>query len=349
MTGDRLEHPSRVFAAAPTRILSVLAMVAGLLLLIGCSRSGAPVASEAGAAQFGHEVAAASLQPASLAADGRLNVVATTTLVGDAVRRVGGDHIALTVLLPVGSDPHSYVATPQDAVKLSRADVVFVNGLGLEESLLSTVASDVTAPVVSLNEDVTPLAAGEGDESAHGDESEHGALDPHSWQDPRNVARWATTVATALSRLDPAHADDYDKAGSAYAAELNALYNELAGQYAQIPEAQRSVVTDHDDLAYLANAFKIHIAGSVLPSFSTMASVSARDRSALEELIKSQDVRAVLVGTTVNPLLADQVAQDTGVAIVPVYTDSLGAPDSPAADYPSLMRANAAAIISALQ
>lgn len=341
-------------------VLQRAALVVALLLpMAGCrgpsaAQTSVPANESASGATFGVEVAAESLQPAARAAGEKLHVVATTNLIGDALQRVGGDHVALSVLLPVGADPHTYVATPRDLVALDGADVIFANGLGLEEALLPALAGNSTAPVVSVNEKVTPLIAGAsgaagGERASLDGGHDHGLLDPHTWQDARNVALWATTIATALARLDPEHASDYAQAGAAYARELNALHEELAAQYATIPPAHRVVVTDHDDLAYLGNAYGLRIVGSVVPSFSTMASVSARDRSALETQIGSEGVKAILLGATVNPRLARQLAQDSGVPIVTIDTDSLGSAGGPAATYPALMRHNAQALVDALK
>lgn len=284
---------------------------------------------------------ATALPPATIAPGARLRVLATTTLVGDAVARVGGDRIDLTVLLPAGSDPHAYVASPQDMVAMANAQVVFINGLGLEESLLPALGKVEQGPIVSVNEEVTPLAGAEN--------AAHAASDPHTWQDVRNVALWAQTIGDALARLDPANAPAYHASAQAYATELAALHSEVAATIDTIPQARRLLVTDHDDLAYFAAAYGMQVVGAVTPSFSSMASISAQEMAALQDQIKAQGVPAIFVGTTVNPRLADQVAQDTGARVVPLYTDSLSTADGPAPTYPAMMRANAHAIADALR
>ncbi len=293
----------------------------------------------------------AALTPAAIAPGEKLRVVATTTLVGDAVARIGGDLIDLTVLLPPGSDPHAYVASPQDLIALANAQVVFINGLGLEESLLPTLGKVEQGPVVSVNEAVTPLdSTGEhADEPAGEDAAAHGTADPHTWQDVRNVEQWAITIGNALARLDPAHADGYQQAASNYRAELEALQNEVAATIATIPPERRLLVTDHDDLSYFAAAYGMEVVGAVTPSFSSMASISAQEMAALQDQITAQGVPAIFVDSTVNPRLADQVAQDTGTRVVTLYTGSLSAPDGPAPDYPTMMRTNAQTIADALR
>lgn len=321
-----------------------------LILLAACARAAtgpaAASASQAGATDSS-ETRAADLEPVALAGGARLQVVATTNLVGDAVRRVGGDRIDLTVLLPIGTDPHTYTPTPQDMVAMSGADVIFVNGLGLEESILPTLAEIKGVPVVSVNEQVAALESGAGAEPASA-EHDH-TLDPHTWQDPRNVRQWVLTTAAALAALDPAHAPDYTQAGESYAADLDALHQEITARLAAIPANRRLLVTDHDNLRYLAAAFDLRLVGAVTPSFSTLSTISAQEMAALQQQIAETGAPAIFVGTTVNPTLADQVAQDTGAAVVTLYTDSLGPAGSPESNYAGMMRSNAAKIAQALE
>jgi len=327
------------------RRLLVALMV--LALLSACGSASAPPGT---GAQAGVQLTAATaLPPASIAPGARLRVLATTTLVGDAVRRVGGDLIDLTVLLPAGSDPHAFVASPQDLVALESAQVVFINGLGLEESLLPALGKVEQGPVVSVNERVPLLATDTHAADGAEDLDAHGPSDPHTWQDVRNVALWATTISEALARLDPANADAYEQAAAAYRAELATLHAEVAATIATIPPARRLLVTDHDDLAWFAAAYAMEVVGAVTPSFSSMAGISAQEMAALQDQIAAQGVPAIFVGATVNPRLSNQIAQDTGARVVPLYTDSLSAADGPAATYVQMMRSNAQAIADALR
>lgn len=321
---------------------AALTAAAAALLLAACSGATTPAPAP---------TPAAALSPAPLAPGERLSVVATTTLIGDAVRRIGGDHVDLTVLLPAGSDPHAYVATPQDLVALADAQAVFVNGLGLEEALLPALGRVEQGPVIEVNAGIEPIAS---DGGAHAEEEaaadhDHGPADPHTWQDVRNVIAWTGAIADALAALDPANAPAYVDAASAYAAELEALDADLKQAAAQIPAARRLLVTDHDNLSYFARAYDFTIVGTVVPSFSTLATLSAQEMAALQDQIRAQGVPAIFVGSTVNPTLADQIAQDTGARVVPLYTDSLSTADGPAPDYVTMMRGNMQAIVAALR
>ncbi len=338
-------------------VRATIALFTILTFSAACGSGAGPTPTEPAAITPAGTTLASALAPAPIAPGERLRVVATTTLIGDAVARVAGDLVDLSVLLPAGSDPHTYVATPQDQVALADAQVVFINGLGLEESLLPTLGKVEQGPVVSVNQDVAPLAAAAEEEEvagAHGAGEEevagaHGAADPHTWQDVRNVELWAATIAEALARLDPANATAYEEAASAYRSELQALHSEVAADIESVPAERRLLVTDHDDLAYFAAAYGMKVVGAVTPSFSSMATISAQEMAALQDQIKAQGVPAIFVGSTVNPQLAEQVAKDTGAHVVALYTDSLGAPDGPAASYVTMMRTNAQTIAEALK
>lgn len=325
-------------------------LTAAALALAACSpqtpgEAGEPEAHAAQAAA-GQAIPTAALQPVNLEGH-RLRVVATTSIIGDTVQRVAGNHVDLTVLLPIGSDPHSYTATPQDMIAMSDADVIFVNGLGLEESLLPTIDAIEGVPVVSINEGITPIQL---DEHSSEDVAEvdhaHGGVDPHTWLDVRNVRQWALTAATALGTLDPGNAPAYRQAGDAYAAELSALHQEILGAVAPIPPEARKLVTDHDTLRYFAAAYGYEVIGSVIPSFSTLSTISAQEMAALQEQIKATGARAVFADASVNPRLAQQVAQDTGIAFVRLYTGSLGPAGSPESTYTGMMRTNVKKILA---
>ena len=292
---------------------------------------------------------AAACGPAGAPADGSggagLRVVATTTIVGDVVAAVGGGEIDLTVLLPVGADPHSLQPTPRDMAAVAEAGVLFVNGLGLErflEPLLESAGGNAAVVSVSEGIEVRRLEAGHG----HG---ARGDVDPHVWTDPGNVAVWARNVAAALGELEPANAAAYRAAAAAYAAELAELDRWIAAQVARVPPERRKLVTDHNTLAYFAERYGFRQVGVVFPGFSALSEPSAGDLARLATAVREQGVAAVFVGTTVNPGLAERIAEDAGIAVVAVYTGSLSEAGGPADNYISLMRYNVTAIVNALE
>lgn len=309
-------------------------------------------------------VEAPALEPID-ATDGRkLRVATTTGIVADVVRNVGGDAIEVTALIPVGADPHSYTPTPQDLRDLNNADVVFVNGLGLEESLLPILQNlDRPVPLVSVNMGVETLILGDShrhDEEEHGEDTdgaaepddeghEAGSADPHTWFSVPNVMTWTENVTEALSALDPAKSDVYATGAAAYLEKLAELDAELRAQADAVPADRRKLVTDHVALAYFAAEYGFETVGSVLPSLSTLAAASAQELAALQEAMEAEGVRAVFVGTTVNAQTARQLASDLGIPVVELYTGSLSEEGGPAATYVELMQYDAARIVEALR
>lgn len=278
-----------------------------------------------------------------------LQVMATTTIVADVVAQVGGDRIALTTLLPVGAEPHSFEATPQDMVAVSKAGLIFINGAGLETFLEPLLTSaNAGARVVSVSEGIKLLAAPE--EVAHaGDHEEaHAGGDPHTWFDPTNVIVWANNIATALSEADPEGASVYAANAQKYITQLDELDTWIKQQVSAIPQQRRVLVTDHASFTYFAMRYGFQEAGAVIPGYSTLAEPSAQDLAKLEDTIRQQGVSALFVSEAVNPVISERVAQDTGIRMVRLYNGSLSAADGPAPTYLEMMRHNTLQIVSAL-
>jgi ABC-type Zn uptake system ZnuABC Zn-binding protein ZnuA len=298
--------------------------------------------------QTGNSQAATELKPVALGPDGRLRVVATTNIVGNVVSRVGGDQIALTTLMAPGVDPHSYVPTPANSAAIHDAHVVFANGLGLEaflEAMIQNAGGDAVEVRLSDGLAVRP-ASGTSAQGQAGDS--HDGVDPHVWFDVQNVIHWTETIRDSLSTLDPSHAQSYATNAEAYTGELKQLDAWILQQIATIPDAHRKLVTNHPAFGYLADRYGLEQLGAVYP-ISPSAEPSARDMAALEDTIRTYGVPAVFTESTVNPRLAEQIAQDTGVRLVQLYTGSLGGPGSDAETYIDMMRYDVTAIVQALK
>jgi ABC-type Zn uptake system ZnuABC Zn-binding protein ZnuA len=282
----------------------------------------------------------------------KLRVVATTSLVGDVVRNVGGDLIELTTLMSPGTDPHAFEPTPRDAAAVADAHVVFVNGVGLEEflePLLESTGEDAKVVSVSHGIELREFASGQAPGHQEDDADHHGGADPHTWLDPNNVIVWTHNIELVLGTLDPGSAEAYSASARTYEAELEALDAWIREQFAQVPEENRRLVTDHTGFTYFAHRYGFEQIGAVFPGYSTLAEPSAQELAALEDAIHEFGVKAVFVGVTVNPDLAQRVAEDTGARLVFLYTGSLSEPGGQADDYLSFMRYNASAIAEALR
>ena len=150
---------------------------------------------------------------------GPVRAVATFSILGDMVKNVGGDLVAVTVLVGPDADTHTYSPTPDDVKKVAQADLVVANGLHLEGWIDRLVrASGCKAPVVTASAGITPLTMD--------DEDGGGAkvADPHAWQDLENGMRYVENIRAGLSAADPAHAGDYAKNAEAYGARLAAMH-----------------------------------------------------------------------------------------------------------------------------
>jgi len=277
---------------------------------------------------------------------GKLQVVATTTLVGDVVAQVGDDLIELHVLLPVGSDPHSFDPTPQDIAKVADADIVFANGAGLEKFLDTLIESaGATERVVSVSDRIDLRTF----ENAPPGHDEPPGTDPHTWVDPNNVMVWVDNIERALADADSAHAADYAANAENYRQQLTELDAWIREQVAQIPPENRKLVTDHTLFGYFADEYGFEQVGALIPGYSTLAEPSAQELAAIEDAIREYGVPAIFVGNTVNPALAERVAEDTGTQLVTVYTGSLSGPDGNAPTYLDYMRYHVSAFVDALK
>lgn len=289
---------------------------------------------------------AACRAPAPSAA-GQLQVVASTQILGDVVRQIGADHVEVTVIIPPDTDPHAYEPVPQDASRLAEADLIFVNGLGLEEALQSLLDAN-SDRLVPASDGITTLESSESHEEEAAPEDEH-AADPHIWMNPKNVNIWAANIAAALANADPAHAADYAANAESYQAQLDELDAWAVDQIAHIPEDRRILVTDHESLAYFADHYGFHVVGAIVPSSSTLGETSAGALAALEDTIRQVGVRAIFVGASANPQLADQIAADTGAQVVLIYSESLTEAGGNAPTYLDLIRFDVEAIVRALR
>ena len=272
---------------------------------------------------------------------GKLKVLATTSIVGNVVSQVGGDSIILSILMPVGTDPHDFQPRPQDATALSNAHLIFSNGAGLEgflQPLLESTGS--TVKLVEVSKGITLLALPGSDQPSG---------DPHTWMDPNNVIIWTQNIAAALSAADPAHSVDYQANAEVYIALLRDLDTWIRSEVAQISPQNRLLVADHAVLGYFAAQYGFTQEGTITGSFSSEASPSAREVAKLEDKIHRLGVRAMFVSEGVNQSLADQIAADTGIKSVWIYHATLTTSSGPAASYLEFMRYNVNAIVAALK
>jgi ABC-type Zn uptake system ZnuABC Zn-binding protein ZnuA len=281
--------------------------------------------------------------------NGRPRVVVTTTIIGDLVERVGGDAIQLMTLFPYDADPHDYIFRPADMVAVASADMIIVNGGGLEGQLQRALGQ-VTHPgrVIDLSMGV-PVRhydgiAGHYHADGSGDCSSTDT-DPHFWTDPTIVQLWDKTIAVQLGALLPDQLQTFHQRADLFHAELEELDKWIFDQVVFVPESRRLLVTDHLTLGYFADRYGFTQKGVVIPSFDSMAQPSARHLALLTQALRHYDVPAIFIGETVNPQLVRQLARDTGTEMVTLYSGSLSPADGPAGTYIDYMRHNVAVMV----
>ena len=286
----------------------------------------------------------------------KMNILATTTIVGDVVSRVAAEKAEVHVLLPAGASPHSFEVAPRDMIKADRAEIIFCNGAGLEQFIAILIKNSGTKATIVRLSDSLPLRALAKKEEPHHDHHHHdhdhahsGDVDPHVWFDPHLVIRWVHLIADTLSVLHPQYAEFFRGNAQAYLQELQELDTWIRDEVAQLPGDKRLLVSDHMLFGYFADRYGFKEIGAIIPGFSTLAEPSARDIARLEDHIRKMKVPAILVDRNVNPDLAGQITRDTGTKMVRIYSGSLSEKGGEADTYIKYMRYNVAAIIAALK
>jgi len=252
----------------------------------------------------------------------RVRVAATTTMVGDLVGQIGGDRVAVTVVMPAGVDPHSFKPSPADVATLKRAGVVFYNGLHLEGKMVELFEDSLASTAVAVSRDMPrdrllPWAAGQ-----------TGAYDPHVWFDLSLWQYAADTIAQTLADKDPPAAATYAANAAAAKARLAALDDELRAQIGQIPPERRVLLTSHDAYNYFGRAYGIDVRGLQGISTETEAGISAISDAV--GFVIDRKIPAIFVESSVSPrtierVLADCQARGWGVRIGgELYSDALG-------------------------
>jgi zinc/manganese transport system substrate-binding protein len=279
-----------------------------------------------------------------------VKVVATFTILGDMVRQIGGDEVAVTTLVGPDGDAHVYEPTPADARALGAADLVVVNGLGMEGWIDRLVkASGYKGPVTVTSTGVKPIAGAEEPEEpeehghdGHGHDDHghgHGAYDPHAWQSVANAKIYADNILKGLVAAAPDKAAVLRANHAAYEAKLDAVEAEIKATLKPIPRKDRKIVTSHDAFGYYGKAYGVTFLAPV--GMSTESEAAAGDIARMIRQIKKEKIKAVFVENIADPRLLEQISRETGARIGGrVYSDALSAADGPAATYVDMMRQN---------
>ena len=279
-----------------------------------------------------------AMATASLAAD-KIPVLASFSILGDLVRVVGSDRVAVTTLVGPDEDAHVFEPKASDAKNLLQTKLMVTNGLGFEPWAQKLVkSSGYKGPVAVASQGIQTRSM----------PGKNAGTDPHAWQDPTHVLLYVRNIAAVLGKLDPAGASIYQANSEAYAKELQALDADAKAQIAAIPQPKRKVITSHDAFGYFGAHYGI--AFYAPQGMSTEAEPSAKGVAQLIRQIKKEQIKAVFVENMSSLKLLVQLSQDAGVtAGATLYVDALSKATGPADSYLKLMRHNITQLVAGMK
>ena len=273
-------------------------------------------------------------------------VVATTSVFADLARLALGETVQIDSIVPAGIDVHTFEPAPSDAAKIAAADLILMNGLGLDDwvSSLIEAAQQSDVNVVRLGEDLDTVGSWSYLASPEGD-PEH-AYDPHVWLDPAGAELYVKRIAERVSQEQPELASAIAATSANGLAQIRALDVEVSAMFAAIPAESRKIVTFHDAFGYYARAYDITIVGVAIASPGQ--DPSAREIAALIDAIRASGVTTVFSEVQFPSKVLTSIAAETGATVLAdLYSDALG--KAPGDTYLGAMRANATAIAASMQ
>ncbi|HHX00425.1 MAG TPA: zinc ABC transporter solute-binding protein [Acholeplasmataceae bacterium] len=276
--------------------------------------------------------------------DGKVNIVATTTMLGDLAKEVGGEHVSVTTLMAVGVDPHSYVPRPSATNSVSKADLVIINGLFLEAQM---------GKVISTINDEKLLVIGDYFEESQLLKDEDGALDPHVWFDVENWKVATNALYNKLVSIDGDNKTYYENRVKTYLDELTKLDNYVIDKVKELPEEKRILVTAHDAFSYFGKAYGFEV--YAIQGISTETEASAKDIQDLANLVVDLKVKAIFVESsvpenTINSVINAAKAKEHDVVVGgELFSDSLGDEISGADTYLKMVKKNVDTIVNNLK
>ena len=281
--------------------------------------------------------------------DGRpLRVVSTVAPLTSIIANIAtGTPTVVTGVVPEGTNSHTYEPPPSVAATLEQADIVFLNGLGLEDPTRTLAEANASDGAVrcELGTAVLPRDEWAYDFSFPED---GGKPNPHLWTNPPMGRDYAEVVRDSLVAADPANAATYEANFTAFAAKIDALDAAMTEATATLPAEQRQLLTYHDAYAYFAKHYGWTVIGAIQPS--SFDEPSAKDVAALIEQVRSTGVQAIFGSEVFPSTVLEQIGAETGVRYVDVLRDDdlLGEPGDPEHTWLGLMRFNYVTMLEAL-
>ncbi|WP_411504105.1 metal ABC transporter solute-binding protein, Zn/Mn family [Brevibacillus centrosporus] len=279
--------------------------------------------------------------------NGAWKVTATTGMVADIVKQVGGEHVEVTQLMGAGVDPHLYKASEGDIKRIDQADIIFYSGLHLEGKMVEIFEK------IGKTKPVKPVTAKLTKEDLLADPASPDNPDPHVWFDVSLWMKAVEQVRDDLIAFDAAHQADYSANAEKYLAELKELDAYAKAQLASIPKEQRVLVTAHDAFQYFGRAYEVEVLG--LQGISTASEYGLKDVQKLVDTLVDRRIKAVFVESSVPKRSIEAVVQGAAAKNHSVsiggelFSDAMGAPGTPEGNYLGMVKHNVDTIVGALK
>jgi len=284
---------------------------------------------------FAALISVLALSLGSSLAYAKFKVVTTFTIIQDMAQNVAGDAATVESITKPGAEIHDYEPTPKDIVKAQSADLVLWNGLNLERWFEKFFQNVKDKPAVVVTEGIEPMSINEGPYT--------GNPNPHAWMSPSNALIYIENIKNALVKYDPQNKETYEKNAALYAQKIKELDKPLREKLAQVPEAQRWLVTSEGAFSYLTRDYGFKEA-YLWPINAEQQGTPQQVRKVIET-VKANNIPVVFSESTISPKPAKQVAKETGAKYGGVlYVDSLSNKKGPVPTYIDLLNTTVSTI-----
>ena len=284
---------------------------------------------------FATLISVLALSLGSSLAYAKFKVVTTFTIIQDMAQNVAGDAATVESITKPGAEIHDYEPTPKDIVKAQSADLVLWNGLNLERWFEKFFQNVKDKPAVVVTEGIEPMSINEGPYT--------GNPNPHAWMSPSNALIYIENIKNALVKYDPQNKETYEKNAALYAQKIKELDKPLREKLAQVPEAQRWLVTSEGAFSYLTRDYGFKEA-YLWPINAEQQGTPQQVRKVIET-VKANNIPVVFSESTISPKPAKQVAKESGAKYGGVlYVDSLSNKNGPVPTYIDLLNTTVSTI-----